>query len=113
MSKVNELAGRVVERFSNYGGDRQAAFDPAFIMVIAEIIVQLVEALQSCQEDPVAGVEMVNNPSVFAKLVARRSAIKELGRRQFRLHGENVMNSLLDTGQGMTAADMQALYNEV
>lgn len=92
----------------------RAAFDPAIIMVIAEIIMQLVEVLQeNCGKDPEEAAQRANDPGRWGKLFVRIRARREMGRRDYREHGADVTASVLAAGKGATAEEMKAAYDEL
>lgn len=116
MSKINDLAREVAERFREEQVDddgREAAFSPEWVMVFAEIIMQLVAAFQECQADAGGAATISNRPRLVHRIALRQKVQSNLGVVGFIRHGRQVIQSILDTGAGLTESDMIALYNEV
>lgn len=90
-----------------------AAFDPAIVMIIAEIVIELIEAFQTyCGQDPDGALDISRNPGWLQKRVLRKTAFNHLGFRGYVKHGRDVVQSMLDTGKELTLTDMQEAYNE-
>lgn len=114
MSKLDSIAQDIAESVANASGDTQAAFDPTFILVIAELLVPLIEALQECFADVNVGVEAIRNPRGVHRLAVRMKVIGQMGRREFRRNrGREIVQAIVDKGTTLTKEDLQELYDEV
>ena len=90
------------------------AFDPAIIVMIAELVSQMVGILQdNCGEDPLEASRKVSNPSRLQKRLLKWRIRRTMGFRAYRKHGADVYYALLKTGKGIDAQAMSDLYDEV
>lgn len=108
---LDSIKDKAVREFSSK--NRNAAFDPAIIMVIADIIVQLVSAFQSCKKDNVEAVNIARNPTWLQRRMLRRKVRRELGARGWREHGHDIVESLLEAGKDVTPDEMQEAMDEL
>ncbi len=105
------IRDRAVDNFA--ARNPRSAIDPASIASFLELIQQLIAALQDCRKDPEEAVNMVKRPTRWQKRIVIRKVRRELGRRQYRAHGRNVVLSLLEAGKETTAEEMRAAYDDV
>jgi hypothetical protein len=111
--KLDDVAKKAAVNYANKTGDKQAALDPATIFTFIGIIRDVIELLKGCKKDENSGVESVKNPGPFQRIALRRHVKNELGSKEFRKHGEQVLDALYDTGKTISREDMVALYKEV
>lgn len=114
MSKSRELGMAAANKFGDLSGvGSQAALDPATIMTFAELIMQLMAKFKECKASPTSATQQMKNPGFFHKITLRRTVRDELGSQAFRQHGEDIVEALLDTGNKVTAEDVNSLYKEL
>ena len=90
-----------------------AAFDPASIGMIFEIIKGLIEAFQNCRKDEAEAVAMSKNPSRLQRRMVKNRVRREIGRRAYREQGPDMVQAVLDSGADTNVAEMKAAYDEV
>lgn len=112
MSKLNELAGLAATRYAGLSGDKQAALDPATLFGFIEIIRDTVSSLMKCKATPAEAVKAAKNPGPFQRLALRRVTKDNLG-DDFKKHGKDVIDAVLEVGEGLSEADFAKLYKEV
>jgi len=112
---INDLANKATSRFLELTqSEPDAIFDPAIIMVFAEIIMQLIEALQDCRQDVSDATKIVQKPTRLQKWVVRSKVKRELGRREYRNNsGAEIVQAILDAGTTLSETDVEELYQEV
>jgi len=109
MSKLNDLA---VKTATNYGGE-SAALDPASIGAFIEILIGIVSLFQGCKQTPAQAVASARNPGLFQRLRLRNHLRNSMSTRDWRVHGEAILDAVYKTGQNTSTADWEALYQEV
>ena len=107
---LKSIQDKAVDNFSNK--HRGEAFDPAVIFSFGELIADFIARLQECRTASEAGA-MVKSPSRWQKRVLAVRVRKELGGREFRKNGKDVIASLLETGKSTSVAEIQEAYDEV
>lgn len=113
MSKFEQLANDVAVNFNTTNG-AEAAFDISMIPQIISIAKEVISLWKECNKTPEQLVSStLNSPSLFEKVILRRTVRHNLGIRKFRKNGDKVIEALLQTGKGYSEADIQELYNEV
>lgn len=99
-------------KFGELDGNSESALDPATILMFAQLALELVKMIRECRAKANDGLEVAQNPGLFAKIALRRHVKSEIGNKAFRDHGEKIMTSLLKTGAVLSLADMEDLYKE-
>lgn len=107
MSAFNKITDAIVEDFA--AKHEGQAFDSAWISVIMDIVNQILEAFANCKKTPPEALAMANRPTLLQKFVLRRTVIKSVGRRDFREHGEDLIQSILDVGKRVELSDAEEL----
>lgn len=110
---LEQLTDRAADHFGDLKGNEQ--FDPTVIMVLAELIMQAVEAFRTyCNPDDPAGAAMAaQSPTRMQKWWMRRQVRRKLGWREYRQHGRDVMEALMRTGRELSAEDMEEAYDDL
>ena len=101
------------DTIENFGKLKEGqAFDPATIMIIIEIVMQIIEALnENCAEDnPDAAADIVRHPSKLGVRILKRKVHRALGRQDYKAYGEDMVSALLETGRNITVEEMREAY---
>lgn len=103
---------KVAEQFIQVGGEKEAAFDPASILLWLSVAKELLAMLQECRKlrNP---SEIVQNPSLRDRLVLRNEVRKNLGVRGFRRDGRPLIDAFLKAGGELTKEEVESLCEEV
>lgn len=88
------------------------SFGPAEIIMIVEVITQVIKMWKDCKTPPADAAKSAQSPSIFEKLVLRRTCVKNLGVREFRRTGDKVMESILKEASKLSEKDMAEMYDE-
>lgn len=88
------------------------AFDPAIIIVIAEIVTELVEVIQECVENREQALKVFQSPSLLQRFVLKRKVRQHLGWFGARKYGSDLQQALLETGKEVTREDLNELVVE-
>lgn len=110
--KIEELVLKTKANFGEIKGNEN--FDPAIIMVFAELIIEAIEAFrQYCAEnDPSTALDMAQSPSRLSKLFMRRKIRAKIGFGGYRKHGDDILSALVATANDMTESDMKEAYEQ-
>ena len=105
---IKSICDRAVSKYKTEG----YAFDPAMILVIAEVIMELIVVLQdNCDQTPEEAESIVTNPSFLQKRIVRNSVVKTMGRREYRRsNGAAVVQAILDAGKETTLEEVKEAY---
>jgi len=111
MSILNKASDLIAKDFAK--SNPNAAFDPSIIFVIADILVQLIDAFKACKAAPSEAAAIAKNPGLFQRVILRRKILDVVGRQTFREHGDNLIKSFLTVGRTATGEDFVQAYEEV
>lgn len=103
---MDELAKKVAK---NYGGG-EAALDPSFILVIVDLINQIITAFKNCKKSPAEVHAEMRSPGPWQRLALRSLVRNQMGFREFRQNGDEVMEALLKTGREVGLDDVQRVW---
>ena len=110
---LKSAAEKVTDKFRDSDAeDRQAAFDPSFILVIAQALVPLVEAVQSClaaSKVPSAA----RSPSLWQRIVVRNELRKSVDKKFWRGNQQELVQAVFDAAADSTVEEIKALYDSV
>lgn len=105
-----DLATKIAKHYTSGSGDTQAALDPAFILLILDVIQQVVGLWRDCKKSHGDAVHQARNPSVWQKLALRRVVKEELGRAEFRARGDALVEAMLKVGKEITIDDLNKVW---
>lgn len=107
----DDAALRVAGNFSE--DDKQFALDPTTVLVILDILTKIVGMWANCKATGKVAKQTADNPSPMQRLLVRRRVKETMGGRDFRSHGEKVMQALFQAGQDADESYLQKLIDEV
>ncbi len=88
-----------------------APFDPAFWMMIFELITELI---QNCPESSRRAVRVANKPRRRARRILKANVMRRMGgKRAYQKDGgDDVVKAMLKSGKTITPDEMEAMYVE-
>jgi hypothetical protein len=110
---LNKVAANTAIKYGGLSGDKEAALDPATIMVFAELILKVMELFKNCKATPKSAAETMKKPGLFARMRLRSVVKDSMSREEFRDRGTSVINALMASGEDANQDTVTALYNEV
>ena len=110
MSAIQAVQDATVSNFATQKAGAQ--FDPTIILVIAEMVLSLLEALKSCR-DPQGATEIANDPTWLQRRYVSLRVRREIGRNAFRSDGEEIVEAILKTGKDLDQNLMEQVYAEL
>lgn len=112
MSAIKNAVDLTINNYTTEKGIEAAAVDPATVFLIMDIIMQVIDMIKNCRQNPADGAAMMNRPTLLQKLVLRRNVKKSLDRED-RHYGEDFTKAIIKTGSTLNAREVEELYNEV
>jgi hypothetical protein len=108
-----EKAKEVTEYMhNNLRVEESKALDPFFIIVVAEIILQIMKVIYAKKHPAKDGLAIIQKPGILQRWTARRIIRKNLGSKYSDLYSD-VRIALYEKAKTLTESDMTYLYNEV
>jgi hypothetical protein len=108
---LNQFSNDIASDFSKNNGNSQ--FDPAMVTAIIDIVVNLIERFKDCGKTADQALNTSHNPGLWERVILRNSVLRYLGRKQFREHGQNLIDSILKSGGKLNKDQMLELYSDV
>jgi hypothetical protein len=119
MNQVQAFAEKVVAKLqSNHPSDKEFAFDPSIIILIAEALVPLIQALQKCKADSATVAADAANPTLIqrigVRLNLRRSLVDngDMSPRAFAKNASGLVNAVLSVAANSTPEEIQSLLDD-
>jgi hypothetical protein len=112
MTVEDFVKGKIVPSFNSVGGDKEAAFDPASILVWMQVAKELIAILQQCKQAKDVS-KVAADPSVWERIKLRNVVKDALGTRGWLRHGRATVDAFRKAGAELTEKEVQALYDEV
>ena len=108
---LHSVSNKAVSHFTKRNGNR--VFDISFLDVIFDLVNQLFGAFQGCGQDAGDTLGIVNRPNRRQVRRLRMKVRRELGWRDYRVHGDKVTGALLDAGRDVTREEIEEIFSEV
>jgi len=114
MNTIDSFVHQATARFTK-GTSLDYEFDPAIIIMIAEVVMELVMMLQeNCKKEPEEAMALCKKPTRLQRRVVKWTAIKIMGWRSFRQDGgDDVVAAILSAGEEVSVEDLTRAYQEV
>lgn len=111
--KLVELSQKTAAKYGGRTGNSEAALDPATISVFLNMIMQVFQMFKDCRQTPAQANQEMKSPGVFKRIKLRQLVRDEIGNREFRKHGDDIMEALYEQGKELDVKDVEELYKEV
>ena len=109
-SKAQLIASRLV---SSNAVPQAVAFDPATLLILAQILMALVGMFRQCNKSPEQALKAAQQPSWIQGIRMASLVIRKLrGKKGGSIDPHAVTVQLLDLANGMTVEEMQTAYRE-
>jgi hypothetical protein len=109
--KLVKFGEDVVKDYENLRGNG-VAIDPATILIIMDVVVKVIDMLQSCKQNPDDVVKMTSSPSIFQRIVLRRVVKDVLGNREYRNSGTELVDSILSNAKKLNTDDVKEMFQD-
>ncbi len=110
MSLLEEKANLIAANAR--GENPTVAVDPATIMAIISVIVQVVKLYRECQKTPSEAKTAMESPNWINRWRLRRIARQSLARSHSDESVSSIVNGVLKQGKDVTVEEVSQLYNE-
>lgn len=110
--KSQEIGQKLAIKFNAVNGTVESAIDPATIITMAQLVLDLMQKIKECRQNKSQAVQTIKSPGLFHKIQLRRH-LKEILGRDFRNNGDKIVQSVLETGKSLSNSDIEDLYDEV
>jgi hypothetical protein len=113
--KITEIAEKIQGDFialNNSNSEENLNLDPAVLLLIVEIAVQIINLYQDCGKDDAEAAGMANKPSVFQRALLRRIVRNNLGNAEYRRYGDDLVNAFISQGRNIDPESMGAMFEE-
>lgn len=111
-SPVDNLANKVALEFANRSGEKQAAFDPQWILVIIDILNLLRPMIERCSNNGEGVSSMARRPSLLQRRLLKLRVRQVLGISADRQHGHQMSEAILKVGANASVEEVEAFLNE-
>ena len=98
----------------NLPGEQNVALSAALLLLLTEVAIGLIPLIRDrCRKSSEEVSFMAQNPTWLEKRALARRVRREMGFREFRLHGGKVVDAILHTGAEATVEEVAALLDSV
>ena len=98
----------------NLPGEQNVALSAGLMLLITEIAIGLIPIIRDrCRKSSSEVVCMAQNPTWLEKRALARRVRREMGFREFRLHGGKVVDAIIRTGSEATTEEVAALLESI
>ena len=110
-STIQEKASLIARKLEPV--DSGFGFDPAIILVIAQVVMEVIKAIQACKKPPEELPKMAQRPGVLGRWHVRRAIRAKMDDDDLRgLIGPRMVNAVLDVGMETTPDEAKAMFAE-
>lgn len=111
MTQIDELVASIGGDFAKESGDEGYSFDPATLILIASILIELFKIWQTCRKSKEEQLKVAKNPSMMERLIVRNVVRKSMG-GEFGRSGRAMTKAILKNGSEATVELIEALNQE-
>lgn len=104
---------KVASNYVKVGGDRQSALDPTVIIQWIAVIRELIPLIAECRTAFQLKENADRGVKVGERAILNWNARRVLGAREFRRHGRETVQALIDSVKQSSVDEIQDLYDEV
>lgn len=119
--KLKNIAQKVLDKVEDKNSENYGSVI-AILMVIS-IILTVIRVLQECNKSKLSAFTGKDKSAYFAneikqtvirrtwftKMMLKKTIRRELGREQYKIHGVDLMNAILDTGEELQDDELYTL----
>jgi hypothetical protein len=110
-AKANNAASELAQ---TQGIDNSVALDPATILALLEIIMQVMKMLQNCRKTPENALLVLRNPSIMERWALKRIVKRVVDDEDVhKLYGRQFLNSIVSVGHSCSLDEVTNMYKEV
>ena len=109
---LQELSTRTAKELGKIQNDDKIEFDPATILLLIELIMGIIQAIQKCR-NPQPIPTLAANPGIVGRYRLRRILKNKLGVALFYEDGSDMEKALLETGKNLTEQEEEDLKKDV
>lgn len=110
-SSFDNVYENTARRVKGYAEDHGMP-DILTILMIISIILTVIRILQACSKTPNDCHSMINARDPLAMLTMKQVIQQKVGRKLYREHGDEILESVLAVGSQLSTDEFTALYNE-
>ena len=111
-NEIKSLATDIAKEYYSRREDAHVSIDPALVLIVAEIVLQILKLVNSCRETPASFEEMCNSPTDFQRLLLRR-AVKEHLDTQDKSLTKDLTHAIIERAGSLTAEELETLMSSI
>lgn len=113
MDMLQVAQDRVIEKLNETNdSDVAEAIDPTVWVGILTTVLEIIKNCQNRNKNEAVTAAAIANPTLAQKLLTRREMVKQVGRKAWRQHGDEIHAKLLEVGAEATQAEREAIVRE-
>ena len=105
------LQDKAAKNFSDKNPN--AAFDPASLLMLFEVLAGLLGAFKNCGKSPSQALEMAKNPSFLQKRFVVMKVRQMVGFSGMRKYGDDFVDAILKTGREVTKEEVAVAFDDL
>ena len=109
-SQIEHLSTEMVKIYYSNRGGANVSIDPALVLIIAQIVLQVLKLVNSCRETPASFQEMCNSPTDFQRLILRRSVKEHLDTEDKSLT-KGLADAIIERAGSLTTEELETLMS--
>ena len=110
--QIEHLSTEMVKIYYSNRGGASVSIDPALVVIIAQIVLEVLKLVNSCRETPASFQEMCNSPTDFQRLILRRSVKEHLDTEDKSLT-RGLADAIIERAGSLTAEELETLMSSI
>ena len=110
--QIEHLSMEMAKGYYANRGDAIVSIDPALVLIVGQIVLEVLKLVNSCRETPQSFKAMCSSPSLFQRVLLRR-AFKEHLDISDKLVTRQLSAAIIDRAGSLTVEELEALMSSV
>jgi hypothetical protein len=110
--QIEHLSTEMVKIYYSNRGGASVSIDPALVVIIAQIILEVLRLVNSCEETPQSFKSMCSKPTPFQRAIIRR-AVKEHLNIDDKSVTRQLSAAIIDRAGSLSVEELETLMSSV
>jgi hypothetical protein len=110
--QIEHLSTEMVKIYYSNRGGASISIDPALVVIVAQIVLEVLRLVNSCGETPQSFKDMCSTPSLFQRVLLKR-AVKEHLNIDDKSVTRQLSAAIIDRAGSLSVEELETLMSSV
>lgn len=109
---IKSLASEIAKVYYSRREDAHVSIDPALVLIVAEIVLEVIRLVNSCRETPQSFQEMCASPTLFQRTLLKRAVKQHLDTNDKRLT-RDLTHAIIERAGSLTVEEIEPMFSSI